>query len=234
MLHDLRFALRLLLKSPAFPVATIAVLALGIGLNTGMVSFVYALAISPCPFDGSGRIVQVCTQSRKQPDTCRQSPYPLWRGLSHRHDFPPGNATADSAPCWSSAWTPPPGWIASTNCPPAWHGLRAVAQGFSGNAFFHVRPAVDPPAAVQALILHEGLATAALGIAAGLLLGVGMNRFLGSVMTGVKGFDPAVLPGAAALFLGASLIAARLPARRATKVNPIEALRAEQTRPVFP
>ncbi|MBA3849222.1 MAG: hypothetical protein C0502_04410, partial [Opitutus sp.] len=79
----------------------------------------------------------------------------------------------------------------------------------------------------QALILREGLATAALGIAAGLLLGLGMNRFLGSVMTGVKGFDPAVLLGAAALFLGASLIAAWLPARRATKVNPIEALRAE-------
>ncbi len=83
------------------------------------------------------------------------------------------------------------------------------------------------PGAVQSLILREGLATAALGIAAGLLLGLGLNRFLGSFLHGVKSFDPTVLLTAAGLFLAAAALASWLPARRATRVNPLEALRAE-------
>jgi len=83
------------------------------------------------------------------------------------------------------------------------------------------------PAAVQALILREGLATASTGIAAGLLLGAGVNRLLASVMYGMKSFDPAVLLLAAGLFLAAAAFACWLPARKATRVNPLEALRAE-------
>jgi ABC-type antimicrobial peptide transport system permease subunit len=83
------------------------------------------------------------------------------------------------------------------------------------------------PAAVQSLILREGLVTAAAGIAGGLLLGTGVNRLLSSVMYGMRPFDPIVLLGAAFLFLAAATVAAWLPARRATQVNPLEALRAE-------
>ena len=83
------------------------------------------------------------------------------------------------------------------------------------------------PATVQSLILREGLATASVGIAAGLLLGLGLNRLLGSVLHGVKSFDPVVLLTAAGLFLAAAALASWLPARRATKVNPLDALRAE-------
>ncbi|RXK56158.1 ABC transporter permease [Oleiharenicola lentus] len=83
------------------------------------------------------------------------------------------------------------------------------------------------PGSVQALILREGLATAALGIAAGLLLGVGVNRLLSSVLVGAKAFDPVVLLVAAAAFFLAAAIASWLPARRATRVNPLDALRAE-------
>jgi len=83
------------------------------------------------------------------------------------------------------------------------------------------------PAAVQALILREGLATALGGIAAGLLLGAGVNRLLSSVMYGLKPFDPAVLLTAALLFLAAAAVACWLPARKATRVNPLDALRSE-------
>ena len=83
------------------------------------------------------------------------------------------------------------------------------------------------PENVQSLILREGLATASLGIAAGLLLGLGLNRLLSAVLPGVKAFDPAVLLTAAGLFLAASAFASWLPARRATRVNPLQALRSE-------
>ncbi len=83
------------------------------------------------------------------------------------------------------------------------------------------------PSAVQGLILREGVVTALAGIGIGLLFGAGVNRLLSSVMYGLKPFDPAVLAAAAALFLAAATVAAWLPARRATKVNPLEALRTE-------
>ena len=83
------------------------------------------------------------------------------------------------------------------------------------------------PDAIQTMILREGLATASLGIAIGLLLGLGINRFLGSVLHGVKAFDPLVLLAAASAFLAAAALASWLPARRATRVNPLVALRAE-------
>jgi predicted permease len=83
------------------------------------------------------------------------------------------------------------------------------------------------PGNVQALILREGLATASLGIAAGLLLGLGLNRLLSSVLQGVKPFDPVVLLAAAGAFLLAATLASWLPARKATQVNPLTALRAE-------
>lgn len=83
------------------------------------------------------------------------------------------------------------------------------------------------PGAIQSLILREGLATAALGIATGLLLGLGANRFLSSIMHGVPLFDPLVLLVAAGAFLLSATLASWLPARRATRVNPLDALRAE-------
>ena len=83
------------------------------------------------------------------------------------------------------------------------------------------------PEAVQSLIFREGLATAAVGVGAGLVLGLGLNRLLGSVLFGVKAFDPVVLLAASALFLGAAALASWFPARRATRVSPTVALRSE-------
>ncbi|HRG56290.1 MAG TPA: hypothetical protein PLG56_09640, partial [Lacunisphaera sp.] len=85
MLADLKLSLRLLAKSPGFSLAAIAVLALGIGLNTGMFTFIYTLAFSPRAFAEPDHIVQLYTQDRRQPDQYRLFSYPLWRELGARH-----------------------------------------------------------------------------------------------------------------------------------------------------
>jgi len=87
MLADLKLSLRLLAKSPGFSLAAIAVLALGIGLNTGMFTFIYTLAFSPRAFAEPDHIVQLYTQDRRQPDQYRLFSYPLWRDLGARHDL---------------------------------------------------------------------------------------------------------------------------------------------------
>ncbi len=54
-MHDIRFALRLLAKQPAFSATAVLILALGIGLNTSVFSVVNALLFKPLPLTSDER-----------------------------------------------------------------------------------------------------------------------------------------------------------------------------------
>jgi predicted permease len=91
-----------------------------------------------------------------------------------------------------------------------------------------VRMAVGArPAAVLRLILGESLATTVGGVAVGWLLGVGLGQVLASTFVDMAGFDAWTFSIVPLAFVVAALGATWLPARRATEVNPVTALRAE-------
>jgi putative ABC transport system permease protein len=76
-------------------------------------------------------------------------------------------------------------------------------------------------------IMAEGLALVAVGAASGLVMSAYLARLIEKILYGVEGLDPVTMAAASAILIAASLIAIYVPARRATRVDPFVALRAE-------
>ncbi|HET7537956.1 MAG TPA: FtsX-like permease family protein, partial [Candidatus Didemnitutus sp.] len=93
---------------------------------------------------------------------------------------------------------------------------------------FGVRMALGAmPADVLRLVLHGGLKLALIAVVVGLLGAFGLTRLLASQLYGVSPYDPLILAGVALTILAVATLACWLPARRATRVDPVSALRAE-------
>ena len=75
--------------------------------------------------------------------------------------------------------------------------------------------------------MRQGARLVGFGLAAGLAGALALGRILASVLYGINGNDLAILCAVTAALAGASLLACWLPARRATRVDPMEALRGE-------
>ena len=83
------------------------------------------------------------------------------------------------------------------------------------------------PRDILRLVVGHGLKLAALGILPGLLGALVMTRWLSGLLYGVTATDPLTYAGVAALTACVALLACLVPARRATKVDPMVALRHE-------
>jgi putative ABC transport system permease protein len=73
-LHDLRFALRTLGRTPGFLCATVATVALGVGATTALLTVVDRIVLRPLPFPDSDRAVVICETSARTAAFCVASP----------------------------------------------------------------------------------------------------------------------------------------------------------------
>src|SRR6185503_4481503 len=80
---------------------------------------------------------------------------------------------------------------------------------------------------VMKLITRQGMQLAAVGVGIGLLLALALAQVLSSLLIGVSGYDVTTFLLVPALLGAVALLACYLPARRATKVDPLVALRYE-------
>ena len=77
------------------------------------------------------------------------------------------------------------------------------------------------------LIVRQGMAVSLLGITAGLAIGLGATRYIGSMLYATSAFDPIVLIGVPVVLMVATVVACWLPARRAAMVDPARTLASQ-------
>ncbi len=80
---------------------------------------------------------------------------------------------------------------------------------------------------VRRMVLRQGVILAGIGVAVGLVAAVGLTRLISSWLFGVEATDPVTFGLVAALLVAVALVASYLPALRASRTDPLEALRFE-------
>jgi predicted lysophospholipase L1 biosynthesis ABC-type transport system permease subunit len=83
------------------------------------------------------------------------------------------------------------------------------------------------PAGLSGMFVRHGLRLAGVGAAAGLIAAAVLTRLMSSLLFGVKPLDPVTYGAVPVVLLAAAALASYLPARRAMRIDPVEALRSE-------
>jgi ABC-type antimicrobial peptide transport system permease subunit len=80
---------------------------------------------------------------------------------------------------------------------------------------------------VRKMVVFQGMAFALIGVAVGVVAAFGLARLIASFLFGVQALDPFVFTAVPVVLTAIALLAVWFPARRATRIDPVNALRYE-------
>ncbi|MGB8523956.1 MAG: ABC transporter permease [Candidatus Acidiferrales bacterium] len=152
LMQDMRFAIRMLLKNPGFTAVVVLTLALGIGANTAIFSFVNAWIINPLPYPNSARLIEIQSLDTKTGLTDNGST------AADFHDWQLQSKDFDELAAWDShafnlAGDGPPERVSGMRV--SWNFFQTLgAKPFLGRAFVQ---SDDVEGAPHVVILSRGL-----------------------------------------------------------------------------
>jgi putative ABC transport system permease protein len=208
LLRDVRYAFRMLSKNAGVTLFAVCALALGIGANAAIFSVADPLLLRPEPFPNLGRLVLMFNKVGTITDENKMFPA----------DFE-AIRTESTSFAEVAAFTDMEANLTGHGEPEREEGARVTPDFFQ---VLGVQPVLG-----SGFGPRNGIPGRDNEVLIGLAAAFGLSRLLASLMVGVSATDPLIFAGIP-LFLGIiALAACYLPARRATRVDPIVALRYE-------
>ena len=213
VLQDVRYVLRVLRRNPGFTATTVLTLTLAISATTATFSVVDAVLLQPPPFPEPERLVtlwETDPENGNQPAEVASANFLDWREQATSFE---GVAALDP---WSVDLT-------GADAPEVLYGWQ-VTEGFfetlGAGATLGRTFLPDEHRPGSGVLAGSGVAT-------GLLASLLFSQTLTSLLFDVAPFDAATLAGVSLLLLAVAAAAAWSPARRASRVDPLVALRTE-------
>lgn len=236
MLQDLCYASRSLGKRPLYGLMTVVVFALAIGANSTVFSVFNGLFLRPLPYPDDDRLVMVYSSYPKMGLEDAGTSIPDY--LDRREQVPsleslamlaPGSVTlhGEYEPQQLSVARTSPSAVAFALAVVGIYSVltSAVAQRVGE---IGVRMALGARMAdIVRMILGQGVRMTSVGLVVGSGAAIVLGRVLSARIEYVGGFDALVLAVAAAGLAGTAFFASWLPARRASRIDPMQALRED-------
>ena len=241
MLTDLRHATRALLRAPGFTATAVLTLAIGIGGTTAMFTIVNHVVLNPLPFNDANRLVLLWGSKPHEGQPEIPFSQPDFEDLRARvQAFDAIGAWAIGRGTISGGDPEQVQWAVVTASLFASFAIVAVILAMVGvyallaytvaqrTLELGIRLALGgQPHDLLSMILKDGARPLVAGIALGVPAAIGAGTMLRTLLFGVAPADVTTIGGAIAVMLAVGMAACYVPARRATQVDPLSALRTE-------
>lgn len=122
---------------------------------------------------------------------------------------------------------PEKGWLAGASSPTNFLDWKAQNRTFTAMSAYNEGTVTLTGSDIIRMVLKEAMMTVAIGVVGGLLTAALLTRFLASLVFGIGVHDPITMVAVSLTLVAFALFASYWPARRATQVDPMIALRSE-------